>query len=148
MSVNVLMGIGNTLRADDGAGPYLARTFHREGWISIDCSTMPENFAPVLRRERPSMVILVDAADMALAPGEFRRVPQDRIADVSIGTHQTSLTIFISYISSLVGEVVFIGIQPEALCDRPSLSPSVLQGVERLKTLLETRELFSIPCLL
>ncbi len=146
--MNVLMGVGNTLRGDDGAGPYLARTFHREGWISIDCGTMPENFTPVLRREHPSMVILVDAADMGLAPGEFRRVPQDHIADVSIGTHQTSLTFFISYISPLVGEVAFIGIQPEALCDRPSLSASVLQGVERLKTLLQTRELSSIPCLL
>jgi hydrogenase 3 maturation protease len=137
IKLNIILGIGNTMRGDDGAGPYLARTFHQVGWIALDCGTMPENFSSVLRREEPEMVVLVDAADMGLSIGEFRRVPLTRIADLSIGTHAASLTAFIQYIGSFVNEVVFIGIQPGEIHDGPSLTRPVRKGVEHLKEVLK-----------
>jgi len=131
------MGIGNTMRGDDGVGPYVARTFREEGWISIDGGTTPENFTSVLRREQPEVVVLVDAAAMGLAPGALRLVSLDRIEDVSIGTHGPSLTAFIGYISSFASCVVFIGIQPGKIRDSSSLSIPVRRGAETLKTVLK-----------
>jgi hydrogenase 3 maturation protease len=145
--LNILLGIGNTMRGDDGAGPYLARLFHQEGWISLDCGTMPENFTSILRREHPNVVVLVDAADMDLTPGEFRRIPLDRVADLSIGTHAASLTAFIQYIASFTGEVVFIGIQPGEIHDGPSLTRSVRKGVEYLEEVLMKEGISGVPSL-
>jgi hydrogenase 3 maturation protease len=145
--MNILLGIGNILRGDDGAGSYLARIFYGEGWVSIDGGTMPENFTSVIRKKHPSLLALVDAADMGLPPGEFRRIPLDRVADVSLGTHGASLTSFISYVSSFVDEVIFIGIQPETIHDSPSLSHPVKKAADRLKILLQEEGIFSIPCL-
>jgi hydrogenase maturation protease len=143
--MNVLLGIGNALRGDDGAGPRLARTFRRDGWVSLDAGTMPENFTSRIRQEHPDIVVLVDAADMGLPPGEFRRIPLPRVADLSLGTHAGSLTPFISFIASFVKEVVLIGIQPKEIRDQASLSPAVTQGIEHLTTVLQQEDLSNIP---
>jgi hydrogenase 3 maturation protease len=145
--MNILLGIGNILRGDDGAGSYLARTFHSKEWISIDGGMMPENFTSLLRREHPAVLVLVDAAEMGLAPGEFRRIPLDQVADVSVGTHEASLTTFIAYVSSFVEEVVFIGIQPEKILDSSSLSHPVRNAVDHLKIILQNEGILNIPCL-
>jgi hydrogenase 3 maturation protease len=146
--MDIVLGIGNMQRGDDGVGPYVARTFHEEGWLTLDCGTTPENFTSLLRREHPEIVILVDAADMGLSPGEFRKIPPDRIADVSIGTHGPSLTAFLAYISSFVDQVAFIGIQPGKIEDTPFLSSSVKKGADALKKLLKDRGVNGIAVLL
>ncbi len=145
--MNILLGIGNSMRGDDGAGPFLARMFRHEGWISVDGGTMPENFTSLLRREHPDLVVLVDAAEMGLAPGSFRRVPLDRITDLSLGTHASDLTTFILYIQSFVPEIVFIGIQPEEVRDLPSPSSTVKRGVKRLQKILRTEGVQGVPFL-
>jgi hydrogenase 3 maturation protease len=142
--VKVLLGIGNDWRGDDGVGPYIARSFHEEGWLSIDSGTTPENFTSILRRECPEVVVIVDAADMGLSPGSFRQIPMDRIADVSIGTHGPSLTAFLVYLSSFIRRVVFIGIQPQKIQDSHSLTSSVRQGAESLKKVLKEQGISGI----
>lgn len=142
--MNILLGIGNTLRGDDGIGPYVARIFRKEDWISLDCGTTPENFTAVIRKECPSLVILVDAAELNLPPGEFRVIPLDRIEDVSVGTHGPSLGAFIDYISSFVPQVVFIGIQPGHIGDTSSLSRRVRGGADALVKVLREKGIAGI----
>ncbi|GAH57200.1 unnamed protein product [marine sediment metagenome] len=38
----ILMGIGNTLRGDDGIGSIIAQSFKDHDWLSIDCGVIPE----------------------------------------------------------------------------------------------------------
>ena len=35
--MNLLVGIGNVIRLDDGLGPYMAQHFNAEGWQTLDC---------------------------------------------------------------------------------------------------------------
>ncbi|MBP1929637.1 hydrogenase 3 maturation protease [Methanolinea mesophila] len=134
--MNVLMGIGNTLLGDDGVGSYIASRFRDDDWTVFDCGTVPENFTSPVRKVHPGILILVDAAEMGLTPGEFRVVPPDRIADVSIGTHALPLSHLIDYLSPDAGRIVFVGIQPESMIMGDGLSPAVKEGADRFMDLL------------
>ena len=134
--VRMLLGIGNNLHGDDGIGNYIASRFRARGWISLDCGTMPENFTAVVRRHHPEMLVLVDATDLGLEPGEFRSVGEDQIEEVSIGTHNLPLSFLIRYLAESAGQVIFIGIQPGHLGDSEGISPAVTAGAEQFIALL------------
>lgn len=145
--VNVLLGIGNTHRRDDGAGNYIASRFGKEGWKVFDCGTTPENFSGVVRREHPEILVIMDAADMGLYPGECAIIPKEKIRDVGIGTHQLPLDIFIDFLGNVVGRVILIGIQPGIVEMGEGLSPAVQEGAEKCVEMLEKDELDLIPVL-
>jgi hydrogenase 3 maturation protease len=143
--MNVLLGIGNRLLGDAGAGNYIAARFRHEGWTVYDCGTVPENFTSPVRKVHPEVLLLVDAAEMGLPAGEFRVVPRDHIADVSIGTHSLPLTHLIDYLSPDAGRILFVGIQPASTEMGRGLSPAVRNGAERLMELVRSGSLTGIP---
>jgi hydrogenase 3 maturation protease len=147
MATNILLGIGNPQNGDDGAGIVVASRFKKEGWVSLSCGTAPENFTGVIRKTRPDCLVLVDAAAMGLSPGEFRIIPRHKIADVSIGTHQLSLSLLIDFLSDTAGRIVLIGIQPDRVVSGEEISPQVREGAERLVHVLSSGELDRIPVL-
>ena len=142
--VRMLLGIGNPLRGDDGAGNYVADRFRAPGWITLDCGTIPENFTGVVRRERPDLLVLVDAADMGIAPGEFRIVQPDDIGAVTFGTHALPLNILIEFLSHDAERTLFIGIQPGMTGMNQALSDAVRVGAEKLIRVLERGDLEEI----
>ena len=135
--VRMLLGIGNPLRGDDGAGNYVADRFRAPGWLALDCGTIPENFTGVVRREHPELLVIVDAADMGISPGEFCIIRPEDIAAVTFGTHALPLSILIEFLSHDAGRILFIGIQPgQTEMDRP-LTDVVRRGADRLIRILE-----------
>lgn len=142
--VRMLLGIGNPLHGDDGVGNYVASRFRARGWNAIDCGTMPENFTAVVRRHHPEILVLVDATDLGLPPGEFRVVGSDRIEDVSLGTHNLPLSLLIGYLAESAGRVLFVGVQPAHLGEGEGLSQPVIEGAEKLITLLRTNQIGAI----
>jgi len=140
----VLLGIGNTLKGDDGIGIYIGQKLNqylkaakkeskqagvtktRRKVIVIDCGTTPENYTAIIRKHSPDTLILVDAADMGLSPGSYRIIPPEKIEVMHFSTHNIPLSIIISYVSESCGEVVLIGIQPDRMDIGTTLS-SVVQ---------------------
>jgi hydrogenase 3 maturation protease len=117
----VVLGIGNSLKGDDGIGVYVAARIQSiladkndsdEEIIPLNCGTAPENFTSVMRRHRPDSIILVDATDMGLTPGSFRIIPQERIGGVQFSTHDFPLSLLLSYVKEFCPQVMVIGIQP------------------------------------
>ncbi|MCQ8894067.1 MAG: hydrogenase maturation peptidase HycI [Methanolinea sp.] len=143
--VNILLGVGNPLRRDDGVGNYVAANFRREGWRSIDCGTVPENFTGIVRKEHPPLLVIVDAAEMGMSPGDFYVVPKERVKDVSFGTHQLPLDVIVDYLAHSAGRIVIIGIQPRVVETGEGLSPPVREGADRLIGRLARGELDTIP---
>jgi hydrogenase 3 maturation protease len=137
--MDILMGIGNTLRCDDGVGPYIAQTMQDGSFLALDCGTVPENFTSVVRKTRPDVLLLIDAADMGLAPGEFRSIPKEHVKEVSIGSHNMSLSYLIDYLSDSCKTILFIGIQPGLITDGESLSDEVQAGAACLIQIIEAR---------
>jgi len=145
MTTNILLGIGNPLNGDDGVGIYVAERFRKDDWISLACGTAPENFTGIIRKTRPSCLVLVDAAAMGISPGEYRIIPRDKIEDVSIGTHQLPLSFLIDFLSDTASRIILIGIQPERSGTGEEISLPVRRGAERLLRVLSTGELDRIP---
>lgn len=133
---NVVFTVGNSLRADDGAGPMLAELLESapaNGWEVIDGGASPENFLHQVRRLSPDRVLLVDAADMQLPVGEIRRIDEDCVADhFLISTHAIPLNFLIDSLKETVPEIVFLGIQPRDTTFLGYMSDDVKQAVGKL----------------
>ncbi len=141
----MVLGIGNTLKCDDGIGVYIAERINEHlkeaknkperEVIVIDCGTTPENFTSVIRKHNPDRLILIDAADMGLSPGSYRIVPPEKVASTNFSTHNIPLSTFVSYVSELCGEVILIGVQPGKMNFGTVLSSAVQEngdGVAKL----------------
>ena len=135
--MNILLGVGNSLLSDDGAGIYVAESFKKEGWISYNCGTAPENFTSIVRREKPELLLIVDAARMGLSPGEFRQIPEDKISDVSFGTHQLPLSQLTEYLKEFAEKIIIVGIEPKIIDYAEELSPEVFEACKKLLKLIE-----------
>ncbi|MEE3649852.1 MULTISPECIES: hydrogenase maturation peptidase HycI [unclassified Brenneria] len=130
---NMVLTVGNSMMGDDGAGPLLAERMTQSpvaGWSVIDGGAIPENAAHSLRTLRPRRLLVVDATDMGLAPGEIRIVDPQRIAeDMLMNTHNLPLNFLIDQLKDDIPEVIFIGIQPALVAFYCPLSAAVEQAV-------------------
>jgi len=135
----ILMGIGNTLRGDDGIGSIVAQSFKDHDWLSIDCGVIPENFTSIVKKNRPNLVVLIDAVEMGLKSGEFRIISPDRISTLQLTTHSMPLSFLISYLKEYTQELIFIGIQPKIVNYSNSVSPKVLKNSEEIIGILKDK---------
>ncbi len=145
--VHVLLGIGNELKGDDGIGNVIARQFRHPDWLSIPCETVPENFTAVVKRHRPSLLVIVDAADMGLQPGELRLVGRDMLGSGGFGTHGMPLRHLVSHLGRHAGKVLFIGIQPGNVQLDAKVSPEVEKAKNKIMGILERQDWASIKAL-
>lgn len=133
----ILMGIGNTLRGDDGIGSIIAQDFKDRDWLSMDCGVVPENFTSIIKKNKPDLVVLVDAVEMDLKSGEFRIISPDRISALHLTTHSMPLSFLISYLKDYTQELIFIGIQPKTIDYSNSVSPEVIKSSEKIIGILK-----------
>ncbi|MDD1729059.1 MAG: hydrogenase maturation protease [Methanospirillum sp.] len=110
--MHLLIGIGNDLLADDGIGCFVAAGLSHPEWKSFNAGTISGDFIRKIREIKPDLLVLVDAADMGLAPGSIRIIPPERISDVGMGTPRFPLDAMYEVISVLCREILIIGIQP------------------------------------
>jgi len=68
----VIVGIGNIMKGDDGAGPSVIEKIQgKVKALCIDAGTAPENYLGKIIKENPDTVLFVDAADINCLPGEY-----------------------------------------------------------------------------
>ncbi len=150
-----LLGVGQELGGDDAAGVEAARRLLEPGRANffspaalqspesgppppgsvlvIQAGPAPENFTSTLRRFRPDLVLLVDAAQMDLAAGEIRWVDPQETEGLSASTHTFPLGILAVFLEQDLGcRAALIGIQPQSNSFGAPLSPRVEAAVERL----------------
>jgi len=127
----VLWGLGNELLGDDAAGIIAARRISDtapKGWTISECGTVPENFLRDLAKDEVQRLIVVDAADMGLEPGEIRLLTLDDAKDFSFSTHGLALSLLLEpYADSL--EIVIIAIQPLTIAPGTGLSEDAKKAV-------------------
>jgi hydrogenase 3 maturation protease len=128
----MLLGVGNRLSHDDGAGPSLAERLAGSDWAAIDCGTSLENVGGVVARERPDLLVIADAARMGLKPGEVRRLPHRSVDRMLATTHGLPLSFFLDRLESAANEIVLLGIEPADLSFGEGLSTEVREAVDRL----------------
>ena len=123
----VIVGIGNALKGDDGAGPKVCSIL--KGKIAaevIDAGTTPENYIGRLVRMSPKKLLIIDAIDFGSPPGTLKIFSAQDLQQFTLSTHCLSPHLFVqAIISEIDTEVFFIGIQPAQLQFGQGLSKQV-----------------------
>jgi hydrogenase 3 maturation protease len=133
MANSVILTVGNSLMGDDAAGPMLAAMLMEhpaEGWEVIDGGSAPENEVQRVRALQPDLVLVVDAAEMGLAPGDIRLVDESIIASQYLmTTHSLPLTFLIEALHNFVADVRLLAIQPSLVAFGYPVSAEVRAAV-------------------
>ncbi len=139
-SKTVILGIGNTLKGDDGAGPLVCEALAGKTCAEIiDAATVPENYIQPIIKKNPQSLVIIDAVDFAGSVGEIKVFEPEELNSLVISTHTLSPRIFIDMIrQDIAVEVYFIGIQPEQVTFGEGISPKVQSTIQQLiDTLVE-----------
>lgn len=111
----LVMCIGNPQGGDDAVGPYIAKKLKKLNIDVVDCRTTPENYTNIVKQLNPKRLIIIDAAEMGLKPGEIRIVPKEKIGVMTISTHGLPISLLMDYLEKYVKEVILIAIQPQKM---------------------------------
>lgn len=142
----VIVGIGNTLRGDDGAGPELIEQLKKNSKLStlksklslIEVGEIPENYLGKITEHKPDTIMLVDVVDFGSPPGSVRIIEPDALKEDGFSTHNASIKLIIKYLRTKTKTVVFLlGIQPTKNFETGSgLSEPVKQAIRRIEKFL------------
>lgn len=137
-----VVGIGHELCGDDAAGLRLARILQplaagNETLLVIEAGPAPENFCGQLRRFRPDLVLLIDAAHMQAQPGTVRWLSWPDTTGVTASTHTLPIHILATYLTAELGcQVALLGIQPADICVGSSITSPVREAAEATARML------------
>ena len=161
----LVLGIGNTMKGDDGVGPYVVGRLNdrlcslaatsdgaeaaERGTerVAIDGGMVPENYSSVVRKHSPDRLVLVDAAEMGLPPGSSRVIPPERAGVMCVSTHNMPLSLFVSYVKEFCPDVVLVGIQPERMQLGAAMCREVWEGADEIAKLIGEGSLNEIQLL-
>lgn len=135
----LVLSLGNPLRGDDGVGT--AVLTHLAAYPIIPTGVVLQDggtpgLETVLLLEGYEKVVIIDAADMGLAPGAWRRFSSAKLAareaNLTGTLHQAGLAEALELAEALhmlPAEVVIYGIQPAEIGWKPGLSVGVETAV-------------------
>ncbi len=139
--IALVLGLGNPLRGDDGIGPRVVEALLRRGLPesveALDAGSAGLELLSLL--DGPQRVIVVDAADVGLAPGQFVRFTPDEAhlfaAADTTSFHQAGLAEVLALARALdrpLPEIVIFGVQPASMEWGEGLSPALVGAVARV----------------
>ena len=107
-----LLSTGNRVAHDGRTVPFFDHALAGSNWIAVDCGAAFEDAAGIVSRERPDLLVIVDAATMGTEPGTFCRPPIDANDRLPASTHGLPLSFTLANIESGAKEIILIGIEP------------------------------------
>jgi hydrogenase maturation protease len=139
-SETVVVGVGNTILSDDGAGVQAARLLEGDarvppGVTILDGGTLGLDLAPYLADA--SRIVFLDAVDWGEAPGTLTRMTGTELLGKSgeRSVHQlgvADLLAALALMSAAPQDVVVLGVQPANTGCGTSLSTEVAAALPRL----------------
>jgi coenzyme F420 hydrogenase subunit delta len=140
----LILGCGNVLLEDDGFGSAVAQQLQRDFRIPSDVCVLDTGtsvreilFDTILSDKKPLKIIIIDAMDCGLEPGELfspdiDSFPKAKLDDFSL--HQVPTSNLLRELRDLCGiEIDVVACQVAGACDRvnPGLSEPVSKAVGR-----------------
>jgi len=138
-SHTVIVGIGNVLKGDDGAGPLLCEQLRRKGAGAeiIDVGTVPENYIQPIVEKAPQNLLVIDAMDFGASAGTINIFKPEQLSSVVTSTHTLSPRLFAQVVCrNIKVDVYFVGIQPAQTQLGQSVSEPVSRAIQQLAQIL------------
>lgn len=135
----IIVGIGNSLRGDDGFGPALIEQLQgKVGCICIDAGSAPEKFLGVIVKEEPDTILFVDAADLDLEPGQYRILQPADIVKCGLTTHDMSSRMLIEFLENQTkANILMLGVQPQYVSLGEPMSQCLTETLEEIEILIQ-----------
>jgi hydrogenase 3 maturation protease len=113
-TATVIVGIGNMLKGDDGAGPLVCEQLRDKVCAEvIDAGTVPENYIQTIINKAPQNLLVIDAIDFGASAGTINIFKPEQLDSFVLSTHTLSPRLFVDVIcKDIKVDVYFIGIQP------------------------------------
>lgn len=137
-----VVGVGQVLRGDDGAGPVAAGRLRErialdDDLIIINAGHAPENCLGDIIRFKPDTVLFIDTVNAAKSPGTLVLFPAEEGESTGGSTHTLSIGLLAEYLTAATGAAVYVlGIQPANITFSEGLSTpvetAVCQAVEAI----------------
>lgn len=132
-----VVGVGNALKGDDGAGPAVAAALAGAPFPVVDATEVPENYGGWVVKRGLDSVVFVDAVAFGGSPGEWRLVAIEELMHSASNTHRLSLHFTIQYLrEEWGGEAILVGIEPKSINLGDGLSPEVDAAVKNIASAL------------
>lgn len=149
MRTTLILGLGNTIMADDGLGPTFIDLMRQQGELPegvelLDGGTLGLDLLP--RLEGLDRLIIVDAVETGLSPGTLVRYRGDEVPqalETKLSPHQMGLKDLLAVarlMDQLPEELVLFGVQPATIEMSTELSPLVAARLPELVAMVR-REL-------
>jgi len=137
-SKTIILGIGNTLKGDDGAGPIVCRQLAGKTSAElIDAATVPENYIQHIIKKAPHNLLIIDAIDFGDSPGTINILRPEQLNSLVVSTHTLSPRIFVDMITRVINvDVYFIGVQPAQTTFGQFLSGNIRCALQHIVDLI------------
>ena len=140
------MCIGNRDGGDDAIGPYIADKLKNYTNIkTLDCGVVPENYTSIVKNLNPQNLVIIDAFEMGLKPGEIRKVPSKKIGVMHVSTHGIPISVLVKYLKQFASKITIIGIQPKKLSGK--ITDDVKKSADLLVNIIKNKDLSKIESL-
>jgi hydrogenase 3 maturation protease len=143
----VILCIGNKYGGDDGIGPYIAKNLlnkKKDNFYVIDSGTNPENYTSIIKKLNPKILIIIDAVQMDLKPGDIRIIDKEKIGVMHLSTHNIPISLLINYLENYVKKIIFIGIQSGRMSGNLSKDCKKSSNILIEKILSNNYEIFEV----
>jgi hydrogenase maturation protease len=134
-----VLGLGNTDRADDGAGVLVALALKKlfPSYSYSEHDGVEGTVLDISEKKEDSTVIFVDAADLKRAPGTIKVVRKDDIKETEITTHRVAVALMAAILDTNGKHSAVVCIQPANIEFRGEISGPVGQAIQTLVRILE-----------
>lgn len=140
-----VIGIGNRLWGDDGAGPELLKRL-KEGWENheprlnsqgerffIDAGESPEDWFIRILDLKPDLILVIDAIDLQAEPGSIALLESEALPEAfCCSTHRLPLRSLLHLWEKSGSRTLVLAIQPKELMFGEDLSSEVNIGIDFL----------------
>ena len=133
-----IIGVGQSLMGDDGAGPAVIRQLtaalpHHDNLLLVDGGHAPENCLGLVIRFRPDIVLFIDAIRNTTSPGSICCLKAADAEDIGGSTHTLSLSRLAAYLAlETSADTYIIGIQAANTSFGEGLTTEVIEAVGQI----------------
>lgn len=132
----LIITVGNSLRQDDGVGPYIAGCLTGRlppEVVLLNAGDRPENAIETAIMHRPVKTVIIDAALFGATPGRVKFIREEEIPTATLSTHSFPIPVLSRLIAEDTGsKVFFVGIQARNVAFGEGISQQVKEAADEI----------------
>ena len=134
-----ILGLGNTDRADDGAGVLVAEALKARfpGRAFSEHDGVEGVVLDIAEKDEHATVFFVDAGDFPGVPGEITVVRREAVRDTEVTTHRVAVALMASLLERAGKGSAVVCIRPQTVGFRARMSKPVSDSVALLTRVFE-----------